>query len=438
MKIEHLFKGVRRRPPNVSPPAEIESVQRVFLPLQPGVKALVEAGQEVAIGQLVGASEDSPAQNVHASVSGTVAGVEMVTGVAGQPVNAVAIINDGKNTMAPAEDAALAIREPETLVSHKPLELAGRLDQAGFDISATVGPKPYISMNGVKQIRKIDYLIISAVDYDPPVAPNQASLADIAQEELVLGISALVHVSGAKKVKLAIPKGGVSKDLEKLAYDLNWEMASVAAGQYPFAWDNLLINQLTGREVFFPEGDSRDWGAVVVPLPKVLELARCLMTGKPATTCTLAVSGDVNQPKVLKAPCGTPVKDLLEACGGVSGDQGKVILGGPMKGQALFDLDMPVTKDMDGLFVQSAEKMAKFSDHPCIHCGRCVQVCPVNLIPGELGKLCEYNQFEEAADKDLFQCIECGACAYVCPARRPLVQLFQYGKAEIQAERMEQ
>lgn len=438
MKIEHLFKGVRRRPPNVSPPAEIESVQRVFLPLQPGVKAVVEAGQEVAIGQLVGASEDSPAQNVHASVSGTVAGVEMVTGVSGRPVSAVAILNDGKNTMASAEDELPAIKEPEALVSHKPLELAERLDQAGFDISATVGPKPYISMNGVKQIRKIDYLIISAVDYDPPVAPNQASLADVSTEELVLGASALSHVSGAQKVKLALPTGGLSKELEKLAYDLNWELDYVAAGHYPFAWDNLLINQLTGREVFFPDGDPRDWGVVLVALPKVAELARYLMTGKPSSICTLAVAGDVKQPKVLKVPCGTPVKDLLESCGGASGEPGKVILGGPMKGQALFDLDMPVTKDMDGLFVQSADKSAQFNDHPCIHCGRCVQVCPVNLIPGELGKLCEFNQFEDAADKDLFQCIECGACAYVCPAKRPLVQLFQYGKAEIQAERMEQ
>jgi electron transport complex protein RnfC len=88
--------------------------------------------------------------------------------------------------------------------------------------------------------------------------------------------------------------------------------------------------------------------------------------------------------------------------------------------------------------VQSAAQVRAFANEPCIHCGRCVAACPVNLVPAELSKLCEFHHFEEAAERDLLHCIECGCCAYVCPARRPMVHLMRYGKSEVLAERMEQ
>jgi electron transport complex protein RnfC len=179
-------------------------------------------------------------------------------------------------------------------------------------------------------------------------------------------------------------------------------------------------------------------GVVIQPLLTALDVGKVLASGRPVTERVFSVCGDVGQPQTFRVRLGTPVGEVIDAAGGLSGDPGKVILGGPMMGYAHFDLTTPVTKETSGVFVQAAANVHNFKNHPCIHCGRCLQACPVRLEPGELGKLCEFGQYELAAERNLFHCIECGVCAYVCPAKRPMVQLLRLGKSEVLAGRMEQ
>jgi len=292
-------------------------------------------------------------------------------------------------------------------------------------------------MTGIPVVRPIDTLIIRAVDADPPVSPNQSCLLEI-PPELELGVAALVRIAGAQRVVIAVPAGQPCEALAALAASHEWEMVKVNPSQYPAAHRNLLVHSITGRVVPTPYGEPRDVGVVVQPLITAVDVGRVLITGRPPMDRIFSVAGDVAQPQTFRVRLGTPIAQVIEAAGGLPANPGKVILGGPMLGYAHFDLNTPVTKETCGAFVQSAEHIQAFRNEPCIHCGRCVQACPVNLVPAELSKLCEFQQFDDAADRDLLHCIECGCCAYVCPARRPMVHLLRYGKSEVLAERMEQ
>jgi electron transport complex protein RnfC len=398
----------------------------------------------------VGESKDPASALVHASISGTVEEITETTNPAGQPVAAVSIKSDQQDAwLESAQGSETALLSLDEVGKASREELLGRVQEGGIVRSLTMGlplhldlsppssPRSYMHMTAAPVVRPIDTLIIKAVDFDPPVAPNQACLAGDTSE-LELGVTALTRITGADRVILALPSGGSSDQLTETAEKNGWELAKVNAGHYPYGLNNLVIHSLLGREVATPYGDPRDVGVVIQPLLTALDVGRVLGSGRPVTERVFSVCGDVGQPQTFRVRLGTPVAEVIDAAGGLSDDPGKVILGGPMMGYAHFDLNTPVTKETSGVFVQAAANVQTFSNHPCIHCGRCMQACPVRLEPGELGKLCEFGQYDLAAERNLFHCIECGVCAYVCPAKRPMVQLLRLGKSEVLAGRMEQ
>ena len=453
MSLLNMMKGVRLpRAAAPTPPNTLEPPQRVVLPLRqhqgPACQPTVEPGQAVAVGQVVGSSEDFETASVHSSVSGTVEGLVDAYDPAGQPVKAVAVISDGQDRWDEESEGLTQVAGAEGVAKTRPSRLLRALRHAGLvkagtlglplhvDLSPPMAPRSYMFMTGIPVVRQIDTLIIRAVDPDPPVAPNQACLAEpVAIAEV--GIAALARIAGAGRVVLALPpKGG--DELAEMAASHEWEVTRMDGSAYPSAVEQLLVHKITGRVVPTPYGQARDVGVALEPLVTALDVGRVLTEGRPVVERLFTVAGEVANPQTFRVRLGTPIKEVIQAAGGLPAEPGKVILGGPMMGYAHFDLDTPVTKETDGLLIQSAASVAAFIDQPCIHCGRCVAVCPVNLVPAELSKLCEFHQFEDAADRDLMHCIECGCCAYVCPARRPMVHLLRYGKSEVLAERMEQ
>lgn len=455
MSIMTMFKGIRLpRAAAPSPPVDLAPPDTAWIPLRQHqgrvCDPLVNPGEQVCLGQLIGSSEEFEAANVHASISGTVEAISEVYDPAGQKVPAVVIKSDGKDTPDDPEGGLpVPVESSGAVMETRPTRLLRRLRDAGLvrgttlglplhiDLSPPMAPRSYMFMTGIPVVRPIDTLVIRAVDSDPPVTPNRACLLE-KSPYLEIGIAALARISGAKRVIIAVPTGQPYEGVAALAAANEWEMAKINPGQYPSAHRNLLVHSLTGRVVPTPYGEPRDVGVVMQPLTTVLDVGQVLSTGRTPVERVFTVAGDVPQPQTFRVRLGTPIAQVIEAAGGLPADPGKVILGGPMLGYAHFDLSTPVTKETCGAFVQSAGHVQAYKNEPCIHCGRCVQACPVNLVPAELSKLCEFQQFDDAADCDLLHCIECGCCAYVCPARRPMVHLLRYGKSEVLAERMEQ
>ncbi len=456
MSIATWFKGVRLpRGTAFGPPTPLPPPERIYLPLRQHrgaiCQAKVEPGQQVGMGQVLGSSDEFDSAVVLSPVSGTVEAIRNCPDPAGQPVPTIVIANDGQDIWAtPEGEVRPPLSDPDEVAKARPTRLLRRIREAGLvraasqglplhvDLSPPMAPRSYLFMTGIPVVRPTDTLVIRALDHDPPVCPNQAALAGLNLTELDLGVTALKRISGAARVILALPAGAVASELTAMARLREWEIRTQSQTHFPYCLDNLMVLSLTGREVPMPYGEPRDVGVVVEPLVTALEVGRVLLGAKPNLERVFAVAGDVVKPQAFTARLGTPIAEAIKAAGGGVGGAGKIIVGGPMMGFAHFDAQTPITKETEGVFVQAAEHVRRYDDHPCIHCGRCVASCPVNLVPAELSKLCEFQRFEEAAEADLFHCIECGVCAYVCPARRPMVHYFRHGKSEVLARRMEE
>ena len=178
-----------------------------------------------------------------------------------------------------------------------------------------------------------------------------------------------------------------------------------------------------------------DVGVLVQNVGTALASYEAVRCARPLIQRVVTVTGSgVGKPKNVLARIGTMFEDLVEFCGGLEEDTGKVISGGPMMGVAQYSLDASVTKGTSGVVLLSRGEIPQFVSDACIRCGRCVQVCPMRLNPSALSIFAERMQFEEAEEYNASDCIECGCCAYVCPSKRPLVQHFRRAKAEIRSK----
>jgi electron transport complex protein RnfC len=201
--------------------------------------------------------------------------------------------------------------------------------------------------------------------------------------------------------------------------------------KYPQGAEKQLINALTGREV--PSGGlPMDVGVAINNVGTAVAAADAVIRGKPLVERAMTVTGPaIAEPRNLLVRIGTPVGHLIEQCGGFKEPPAKLISGGPMMGVAQYSLDAPVIKGTSGIVAFTERETAEESYEPCIRCGQCVTVCPMRLLPSQLGILIENSRFVEAKDTDLMDCMECGSCVYTCPANRPMVQWIKFAKNEL-------
>ncbi|MDY6795332.1 MAG: electron transport complex subunit RsxC [Actinomycetota bacterium] len=412
------------------PILKIEAPERVVIPLQQHIgtpcKPRVKKGDEVGVGTLIGDAEAYVSSPVHSSVSGKVAQVAPQPHPLGGDKLAVIIENDGLYTPDPSLRAPYPWREMPPEEIRKAVRSAGIVGMGGATFPTHVKLSP-------PSDSPIDTVIINGSECEPYLTSDFRLLVEEA-DLVVEGLNIIMKAVGAGKgiVAIADKKIEAIENVEATARGTGIEVFPLKT-RYPAGAEKVLITNVLGREV--PSGGlPMNVGVVVNNVGTSHAMAHYFAAGLPLVERVVTVNGSaVVNPSNLMIPLGTSFSAAVEACGGFREPPGKVIMGGPMMGLAQYTLDVPVIKGTSGILALSVEEAGyRIPTEPiCIRCGRCVDACPMNLVPTYLASYTHAGKWDELRRFNILDCIECGCCTYVCPTKNPIVQLVKTGKAEL-------
>ena len=393
-------------------------------------KPVVQAGDHVLKGQLIGMPCGLVSSAVHASTSGTITAIDMqpVAHPSGMPDLCATLIPDGKEEWLPHE--AVDYR------SSDPADLRQRLRMAGVvGLGGAVFPSDLkLRFLRLHPSQKIGTLILNGAECEPYITCDDMLMRERAAE-IVQGAEMLRFMLDAGEVLIGIednkPQAITAMRQAVTGSNLPFEVVAVPA-IYPGGGAKQLIRVLTGLEV--PSGKlPPDIGVQCFNVATAHSVYRALAQGEPLLSRIVTITGNVRLPQNLEALLGTPVQELV-ALGEALPDTNHYIMGGPMMGMELTSIAVPLVK-AGNCIIAASDKLFPPAPPalPCIRCSRCAQACPADLQPMDLFWFSQSREFDKAQAFSLFDCIECGACSYVCPSHIPLVQYFQFAKSEIRA-----
>ena len=406
------------------PVVEIPLSQHIGVPCTPPVAV----GDRVLRGQLIGEVPAGLGCPVHSSVSGTVKAISSRVGVQGRPVPTVIIENDGEGTLSPD-----VVPFSKRLGDTSPEEIVDVIRRAGISGMGGATFPTWAKLSGA--IGKVNRLIINCAECEPFITVNHRLMLEH-PEELVGGAKILLRALGLPSGDIAIEDNKLNA-ADRVAAEIGESPllnVRLMRTKYPQGDERQLIFALTGREV--PEGKlPADVGCVVFNAETCSAIYRAFAEGMPLIERCVTVDGDcVREPKNLRVPLGTPVRSLIEFCGGLVRTPFKLINGGPMMGAATWDFDAPVTKGTSAILVFSEEFAAMKDDFACIRCGRCVKNCPMHLMPVYLAQYAMAGNYDETAKLHVMSCVECGTCSYNCPGNVPIVQYIRVAKGAVRSK----
>jgi electron transport complex protein RnfC len=283
--------------------------------------------------------------------------------------------------------------------------------------------------------KPIHTLLFNGVECEPYLTSDHRMMLE-ESERVLQGVALLQYVYGAERVVIGIEanKPDAIALLKKQCADAPVEILPLQV-KYPQGAEKQLIFAATGREV--PSGGlPMDVGVAVHNVSTAAAVTDAVMLGRPLIERVCTVTGPaIKEPKNLRVRIGMSLSHLVEVCGGLVEEPGKIILGGPMMGFTQVGFDVPVIRGSSGLLLLREEDIANSPEGPCIRCARCVQACPMNLMPTTIAAYARRDLVEETEEYCAMDCIECGSCSYVCPASIPLVQLIRHGKAAVLAKK---
>ncbi len=382
---------------------------------------IVEVGRYVKAGEKIGDSKAYVSSPVHSSVSGTVVAVEpRLHPTLGLEVLSVVIQSDGKNilheSVQPAGDLeTLSPEEIRNLVREKGIVGMGG---AGFPVAVKLNaPKP------------IEYVILNGCECEPVITADHRVMIEYA-DDLIHGLKALIKASNAEKGIIAIEdnKEDAVEIMKLKTQNIENIHLAVVKTKYPQGAEKMLIKNILGRQV--PRGGlPLDVGVVVSNVSTVKAVSDALQKGMPLIERVVSVSGErMKTPGNYIVKIGTQVKDIIDYCGGLIGDDVTVKMGGPMMGTLLDNLYVPIIKGSNGIIALEETKKEAVE---CIKCGRCVDVCPMDLRPLYYPKYTETNNLEGMKEENIMDCIECGCCDYICSSKIGILNEIKKGKKAI-------
>ncbi|MBN2196643.1 MAG: electron transport complex subunit RsxC [Polyangiaceae bacterium] len=369
---------------------------------------------------------------VHASVTGKVGKIVRVTLPNGRHVDAVAITPDPEQ---PTPDelyaAVLGGDWPATdLPEHEPGAIADAVKRAGIVGMGGAAFPTHVKLAS-NPAKPVDVVLVNGCECEPYLTADYRVMLE-APRGIVAGALLAARAAGAKAVVVAV-ETNKPRAIEALRTAARGTIATVKEleTKYPMGGEKQTVPAALGRTI--PTGGlPLDVGVVVINVGTALAIARAVLREQPVTHRVVTVTGHgVHAPKNLLVPIGAPYADLVAAAGGLRKDAVRVVSGGPMMGFAVADLSVPVTKGTSGITVLTRSDLAVAEQTACVRCGRCVDVCPLGLVPTKLALAARKSIWDVARRYHITACMECGCCAYTCPASIPLVQLIRMGKARL-------
>jgi len=385
-------------------------------------RPVVRPGNRVERGDLIAEADGWVSSPVHASASGTVTDIGLSPHPDGTFKPAIRIAVEPWSGQIPRPRLVPAW---EALT---PKELIEAIRGAGVVGLGGAAFPTHVKLSPPKE-KPIDHVIVNGCECEPYLTTDHRSMVEY-PERVHLGVRIMMRCLGVGRVVIGVErnKPDAIEALERTRpADLDVTVMPLTV-KYPQGAEKMLISAVTGREV--PSGKlPMDVGVLVQNAASVATIAEVFETGLPLIERIVTVTGlGVRRPSNLIVPVGTRLGDLLEACGGLTDDAREIVFGGPMMGASQADLDTPLTKGTTGVVVLAAHEVREQASYPCIHCGHCLDACPVFLNPQHLGKLAGVGRYDEMVAHHLNDCMLCGSCSYVCPSNIPLSQQFAAAK----------
>ncbi|MBE0516599.1 MAG: electron transport complex subunit RsxC [Methanophagales archaeon] len=386
-------------------------------------KPLVREGDEVKTGQKIGDSDSLVSAPVHASISGVVKEISTQLSPIGREVQGIRIESDGRDEWVRMEEINPGNASKREIIARiREAGIVG-LGGAAFPTSVKLSPP---------EGKEIDTVILNGAECEPGITADHRLMVE-QPDKILKGMAIIMKVVEADRGFIGIEdnkRDAIERVSEAVEREADKRIKVIALKtKYPQGEAGILIKTVVNRET--PAGShSYDIGVIVHNVSTAKAIHDAVYDGIPLVERVVTVTGDVRAPKNLVTRIGTSFYKLIEECGGVKGDAGKILSGGLMQGIAGYQ-DVPVIKSTGCIIVLSREKSKLPEERACLRCGTCVEVCPIGLIPTILGKLAAEGRFEECMEYHIQDCMGCGCCTYVCPSKIPLTQLIDYGKAEL-------
>ncbi|MEW8993159.1 electron transport complex subunit RsxC [Clostridium sp.] len=398
--------------------------QHIGAPCEP----IVKKGDKVLVGQKIGASTSFVSSNIYSSVSGIVKNVTPMLTSSGSKVTSVIIEND--NTY---EEMAFTPHENHKNLSKN--ELLEIIQEAGIVGLGGACFPTHVKLNPPKECN-IDTIIINAAECEPYLTCDHQLMLQYSKE-IAEGLEIVSQMFPDVKIFLGIEnnKSDAITIMKAVVESIkNVEIAELKT-KYPQGAEKQLIYSVTKREV--PSGKlPADAGCIVQNVATIFAIREAVILGKPLTERIVTVTGGaIKTPKNLRVKFGTNLKELIDYCDGFNEQPIKVLSGGPMMGTALFTLDIPAIKGTSGILCLTKAEAVPTVESNCIRCGKCVNACPMFLLPNKLNAQVVRGDYENFEKFGGLNCIECGACSYSCPAKRNLTQTCKEGKKRVIANR---
>jgi electron transport complex protein RnfC len=409
-------------------------VDEYILPLSQHLGApnspLVQKGSKVKRGQKIAAANGFVSVALHSPVDGIVTGISLTEHPNGQMVQSIIIKAD------PFSTQQLTPSIPKSYEEMTVQEFIASVQEAGIVGLGGAAFPAHVKFS-IPEGKTCRYIMINGCECEPFLTSDHRMMVEY-PDDVIDGLRILLHFIKAEKVFIGIEdnKPDAISILGEKAIDSGLPVEIVPLRvKYPQGAEKMMITAILDKEV--PTGKlPLDVETLVTNVSSVAAISQWFRKGQPLIERIVTVSGTaVKRPANVLVPLGTPMRKVVDQCGGITSDAARILLGGPMMGMVQKSLDIPVVKGTSGILILTSNEVRDLSQYNCIRCSRCVEACPMFLNPSLLGMMAKKGLWEEMEENHVLDCFECGCCSYVCPSGIPLVQSFRVGKGIIREQK---